>query len=252
VSVLALLSPPGDGISLGTVLALGGLSALLTLDDTSFAQTWFSQPLPAGILAGFVVGEPLAGVAVGLPFQLVALGNLPVGQTFTGEKVSATVAGVGGAVLAGYRPVVPTGLPGPDGAQGELGWLLLGVGLFSLAGNWVVRAERRAHFLWMLEGHRGLRDGRLIRFDLIQGRCLAATALRGLGLGLLWLMVTVFLWVPLGDRLPDRVLAALAWLPLLSVPIALGILVDRYGLRACWRCLSLGALASLLVFLVLG
>ena len=31
----------------------------------------------------------------------LTLANLPVGQTFTGEKVAAVVAGVGGAVLTG-------------------------------------------------------------------------------------------------------------------------------------------------------
>jgi mannose/fructose/N-acetylgalactosamine-specific phosphotransferase system component IIC len=248
---VAVLLPIAGEVPLASLLGLGLLGALLALDETSYAQTWFSQPLPAGVLAGVVAGDPLSGLAVGLPLQLVVLGNLPVGQTFTGEAVAPVVAGVGGAILSGYHLVPPTALPSSQAPDARLGWILVGVVLFSIAGSWVVRAERRAHFLWMQEGHRGLRDGRLERFDMILLRCLLATALRGFGLALIWLTVLILLWLPLLAYLPLRARVALAWLPLLTVPLGLGILIDRYGLRVCWRYLAAGLLLAVLLILFL-
>ena len=66
--------PPELAFALGSAdwslvgwLAL--LAGCLALDETALAQTWLSQPLPAAILAGLVCGEPMAGLALGLPLQ---------------------------------------------------------------------------------------------------------------------------------------------------------------------------------------
>ncbi len=225
------------------VLGLALLGALLSLDDTALGQTWLSQPLPAGLLAGIVCGDPATGAAIGLPFQLVTLGNLPVGQTFTGEKVSATVAGVGGAVLAGQALTLPATARG----DGALGWALLAVCLWSLAGHRLVQLERGTHFVWMLEGHRTLWDGRLQRFTRLQWRCLAATAGRGFALTLIWLLVAVGLWHPLYPELPGSVERACALLPLLAAPLGLAAVADLYGWRAGWRWLGGGLVAGGLI-----
>ncbi len=63
--------------SLFSLAALGLLAACLAVDDVSWAQTWFSQPLVAALLTGFFCGNPLTGLAIGLPLQLVLAGNLP-------------------------------------------------------------------------------------------------------------------------------------------------------------------------------
>ncbi len=230
----------------GSLCALGLLTALLSLDDTALAQTWFSQPLPAGILAGAFGGDPLTGLALGLPCQLIVIGNLPVGRTFTGEQVAAVVATVGGAILAGVRfqqPVMAAAMPG----AGQLGWLMVCVVLLSSAGHWVVQAERRAHFVWMLAGHRSLRDGQLQRVERLHGRCLAATALRGFVLGVLWLILVVDLWLPLFALLPERLVTALSLLPVLAPAIGVGVLVERYGWRACWRRTAPAAVVALVL-----
>jgi mannose/fructose/N-acetylgalactosamine-specific phosphotransferase system component IIC len=147
------------------------LAGCLALDETSVAQTWLSQPLPAALLAGVVCGEPAAGVALGLPLQLALTMNLPVGQTLTGDIPGAAIAAVGGAALAG---VVPGPLTG-GGDAGLTGWLLLGAALVSLAGHPFVQGERRLHLVWMLRGRHTLRDGDLGRIERIHGLCLLAT-----------------------------------------------------------------------------
>ena len=80
------------------------LGAWLATDENSLAQTWFSQPLPAAVLVGALLGEPAAGLLPGLLMQLVVVGNLPVGASFRLDASSATVGVTAGALLAGWRP----------------------------------------------------------------------------------------------------------------------------------------------------
>jgi len=240
----AVLSLGGDGITLTPLLPLALLAAALALDDTALAQTWLSQPLPAGLLTGVVCGDPFTGLMLGLPFQLVTIGNLPVGQTFTSDKVIAVVAGVGAAALTGQSFTFWPGANATPGAGGMLGWILLAMVLCSLAGHWTIQLERRAFVVWMLEGHHSLRDGNLRRFDLILLRCLATTALRGFSLTLLWLCVLVLIWIPAYQQLPARLQAALAILPLLVPSLAAGILLNRYGAKRNWVWVCFGFTVS--------
>jgi mannose/fructose/N-acetylgalactosamine-specific phosphotransferase system component IIC len=100
IPLAAAMVAPGDPGWLALLL-LGALGGLLLLDDTALAQTWFSQPLPVAVLTGAFCGDPLTGLALGLPIQLILAGNLPVGQSFIGDPVPPMVAVVGAAVLAG-------------------------------------------------------------------------------------------------------------------------------------------------------
>jgi mannose/fructose/N-acetylgalactosamine-specific phosphotransferase system component IIC len=213
------------------------LAGCLALDETALAQTWLSQPLPAALLAGLVCGEPLAGLALGLPLQLALTMNLPVGQTITGDAAGAAVAGVGGAALAGR---LPAPLAGGQGDPALTGWLLLGVALISLAGHPLVQAERRLHLVWMLQGRRTLRDGQLGRIERIHGRCLVATFLRGAVFGAAGTLAVAGLWLPAYDALPPGLSPALAWVPWLAGALGLGAVFERYGLSVYGRWVAAG------------
>ena len=226
------------------------LGALLTLDDTAFAQTWLSQPLPAALLTGLVLGDPLSGLALGLPLQIVLAGNLPVGQGFTGDAAPATVAVTAAALLDGRPPATALG-PGGGGLP-LLGWLLLAVALLSMAGQYAVAAERRANTAWMLLGHRTLRDGNLDRIGQLHLRCLLVTAARGAATVALALVLVLELWLPLLDRLPARLVAACGLLALLVPGLGLGALVEKYGLRRSAPWLAGGAALGALGTAVLG
>ncbi len=229
-----------------SILLLGMLAGLLCLDDTALAQTWFSQPLPVGVLTGAFCGDPLAGLAIGLPVQLILAGNLPVGQSFTGDHVTSLVAIVGAVVLSGRD----LGLALGARTLGEIpfvGWMVLAVGLFSSAGHFMIQLERRAHSVWMLEGHRTLRDGRLGRIEQIHARCLFTTFLRGFVTTVIMLLLIRRLWIPAFDHLPNLVLGALGMLPLLLPGLGIGNLIDRYGVRSSWPWLVSGTAISYLV-----
>jgi len=234
-----------------TLVGLVFLAAVLSLDDTSLAQTWLCQPLPAGILAGIVSGDTGTGLAVGLPLQLLIVSDLPVGHTHIGEHVSAVVACVGAVILTGHR-LVPT-LHGEINAEtGLLGWIILAAVLFHLAGRWIINLEHKFHLTWMLEGSWSLRDGTLERFEKIQLRCLVITSFRGMVLFILWLTLLVIAWIPLFNRLPHRIVGGLSHLPWLVPAIAVGVLCERYGLRNCWHYVFGGSVLAYGVIRLLG
>jgi PTS system mannose-specific IIC component len=241
-----LAALPSDPLAAGAVVAV--LGGLLALDDTAYAQTWFSQPLPAALLTGLVLGDPLTGLALGLPLQIVLAANIPVGQSFTGDPVTSTVAVTGAAVVAeqSQQPALlhaAAGLP-------LLGWLLAAVALLSFAGQYAVAVERRGNTAWMLQGHRTLRDGDLGRIGRLHLRCLLAAFLRGVASTALALVLVMEAWIPLFDRLPGRVVAACGLLALLLPGLGLGTVIEQYGLRRAAPWLAAGAAGAGLLWLV--
>ena len=228
---LALVLVPDT--SLFALCTLGLLGALVALDDVALAQTWFGQPLPAALLTGFACGEPLTGLAVGLPLQLVLAGNLPVGQTFTGDPGPATVAVVAGLCLGGPA-LQPALIHSTNDQLGVLGWCLLLAGILSALGHPIIQAERKANGLLMLQGHKTLRDGSLGRMETLHLRCLGTTFLRGFTLVLLFLLVIMKLWLPLFGYLPQRLQMAMGMLPILLPGLGLGTMIERYGLQRSW------------------
>jgi mannose/fructose/N-acetylgalactosamine-specific phosphotransferase system component IIC len=229
-----------------SLLLLGLLAGVLALDDTSLVQTWLSQPLPVGVLTGVFCGDPVTGLAIGLPVQLVLAGNLPVGQTFTGDPITALVSVVGAVVLSGQSAAPALRTVGSDQIA-FVGWMVLAVGLLSSGGHFMIQLERRAFSLWMLEGHRTLRDGRLHRMERIHLRCLLTTFLRGFVTTVILLLVLLRFWIPAFAQLPQMVTAALAMLLLLLPGLGIGNLIDRYGLRTSWMWVASGATLSFVV-----
>jgi len=240
---LALILVPDT--SLSALVVLGLLGAFISVDDTSLGQTWFGQPLVAALLTGYFCGDPLTGLAIGLPLQLVLAGNLPVGQTFIGDPGVALVATVAAACLSGEQ-FLPALRGSTFSGLGLLGWTILAAGLLSALGHFVIQAERRAHGALMVQGHKSLRDGSLVRMEVLHARCLATTFFRGFVVVLLFLVLVLKVWLPLFRFLPPRIQEAMGMLPLLLPGLGIGTLVERFGLRQSWRWL-LGGLAAMLL-----
>jgi mannose/fructose/N-acetylgalactosamine-specific phosphotransferase system component IIC len=228
-------------------LAVALLAAALALDDTAFAQTWLSLPAPAGLLTGLVLGEPLVGLAVGVLCQCVMLGNLPVGVTVALDPVPAVVGVTAGAIFADWAP---SGLLVAGGAA-RWGWLLVACCLASLAGHAAIAGERRLHLVWMQEGARTLRDGKVARVERLHARCLVVTAARGALLATLWAVITVVAWLPLFGVVPGAVLAALAALAFAAPGLAVGTIVERFGYRAATPAIVIWGAAAFLATRVL-
>jgi len=87
-------------------LPIALLGALLGLDVVSFPQAMVSRPIVAATLAGSFVGNPPAGLLIGVVLEMIALDTLPFGASRYPEWGSAAV--VGGALFAAQ----PAGMPG--------------------------------------------------------------------------------------------------------------------------------------------
>lgn len=82
------------------------LGALLGLDVVSFPQAMISRPVVAATLAGAFIGNPPAGLIIGVVLEMIALDTLPFGASRYPEWGSAGV--VGGTLYASQ----PAGMPG--------------------------------------------------------------------------------------------------------------------------------------------
>jgi mannose/fructose/N-acetylgalactosamine-specific phosphotransferase system component IIC len=80
------------------ILRLGILGGLLGLDETAVGQFMLSRPLVAGALAGWMLGDASAGVAIGAMLELYLLVSFPTGGARSPEASTATVVAVGAAV----------------------------------------------------------------------------------------------------------------------------------------------------------
>lgn len=91
-------------------VAVAVLGGLVGLDTTSFPQMMISRPLVAGTLTGAVLGDPMAGLAVGFIMEAFALLVLPIGAARYPESGTATVAAVAAYLTVAGTPLVPGAL----------------------------------------------------------------------------------------------------------------------------------------------
>ena len=96
-------------MSLLEALPIGPLGALLGLDVVSFPQAMISRPIVAATLAGAFIGNPPAGLLIGVVLEMIALDTLPFGASRYPEWGSAGV--VGGSLYAAQAPGLPGALP---------------------------------------------------------------------------------------------------------------------------------------------
>lgn len=92
------------------ILRVGALGGLLGLDGTAVGQFMVSRPLVAGVLAGWVLGEPALGVAIGGILELYLLVSFPTGGARFPEGATATVVAVAAAAPFDGAGVVPLGV----------------------------------------------------------------------------------------------------------------------------------------------
>jgi mannose/fructose/N-acetylgalactosamine-specific phosphotransferase system component IIC len=166
-------------LSLPTALLLVLWGTLVALDLVSVPQAMLARPIVAGTVAGWIVGDPMAGLRVGVLFELFALDVLPVGAVRYPDYGPATVAAV--ALAAGG--VWETAL----GVSVALGLVI------AAAGGWSLQFVRRWNARSVQRGAAALASGESRAIRHLQYHGLARDALRGaaltaLGLALAWLI----------------------------------------------------------------
>lgn len=111
------------------LLALVVWGTLVGLDLVSVAQSMIARPFVAGGVAGFLLGDPMAGLRAGVLLELFALDVLPVGAARYPDYGPATIAAT--ALLAGAPWEMSLGLAGTVGL------------LVSVLGGWSLQQLRR-------------------------------------------------------------------------------------------------------------
>jgi mannose/fructose/N-acetylgalactosamine-specific phosphotransferase system component IIC len=218
----------------GTFLLLSVLGGLVAVDGTSFGQFMVSRPFVAATLAGWIVGAPLEGAAIGVVLEAFHLTVLPVGAARYPEGGPAAVAGGAAYALSDHTPS---------------GLLLsvLAVLLLEWIGGESVRLMRHGNVRLISDNH-----GRLSSARGLERRHLAAIGvdfLRGMllfCLGALLLFVTHRFIAPfwgLGEDVPRLLIAAL-------VPGLLASAVRIVGWRAWFA--AAGAIGGVTLLLLTG
>lgn len=162
----------------GTGAALLAWGTLVGMDLVSFPQALLSRPLVAGAGAGLLLGDPMAGMRVGLVLELFALDVLPIGAARYPDYGPGVV---GATVLAMGRPWEVT-----------LGVVTLFALCLAVVGERSLLVLRRANGRAIQRNLAGLAAGDPATMAHIQYRGLTADALRsfvltavGVGLALL-------------------------------------------------------------------
>ncbi|NIQ11824.1 MAG: PTS sorbose transporter subunit IIC, partial [Gammaproteobacteria bacterium] len=78
-------------------LLAGCVSMLTGLDRVALVQAMISRPLVAAPLTGWLLGNPLIGLEIGMLLEMLWLGRLPVGAAIPPDD---TQVAVGATVLA--------------------------------------------------------------------------------------------------------------------------------------------------------
>jgi mannose/fructose/N-acetylgalactosamine-specific phosphotransferase system component IIC len=115
-----------DPLVLAALLVWG---TVVGLDLVSVAQSMIARPVVAGAVAGLLLGDPAAGLRVGVLLELFALDVLPIGAARYPDYGPATVAAA--AVAVGSPWELSLGLAGTVGL------------LVSVVGGWSLQQLRR-------------------------------------------------------------------------------------------------------------
>ncbi len=163
-----------------TVLALIAWATLAGMDLVSVPQMMLSRPLVAAGIAGLLLGDPGAGLRVGVVLELFALDVLPVGAVRYPDYGAASVGAA--AVSAGAPWEVSLGVSVAVGL------------LLSVVGGWSLLVLRRINARAVQRRAAALRAGdggavRQIHLAAIGRDAVRSLSLAGLALTAAWFAV---------------------------------------------------------------
>lgn len=79
-------------MSVADCLTAGIVAVIAGMDRTAALQIMISRPIVAAPLAGWLLGDPLAGLQIGALLELLWLGRLPVGAAIPPDDTQVAVA----------------------------------------------------------------------------------------------------------------------------------------------------------------
>ena len=91
--------PVFDAHMILTILGVAVVSGILGLDRTAAGQFMVSQPIVAGPVTGWLLGDATAGLVIGAALELIWLLDMPVGTFVPADATLGTVAATAIAVI---------------------------------------------------------------------------------------------------------------------------------------------------------
>lgn len=221
-------------IDLGTVFALLLWGTLSGLDLVTAPQALLSRPLVAGAGAGVLLGDPLAGLQVGVVLELFALDVLPVGASRYPDFAAGTI---GAVVLVHQHPPA----------------LVLGVATFlgltlAVLGGWSLQLMRQAIGQRVQQATAGLAAGDAGVITGLQYRGVLLDTTRSAVLALLAVTVAIILRPHLPEAPRFVLVTAVAIGAGLSAAVAGAIRSTGSNVRLRWLTIGggVGLLAAVL------
>lgn len=83
------------------VFLVSFVGALISLDRTAFLQIMISQPIVAGTIIGFALGDPVTGLIIGSVLELFWIGAVPVGGSVPPNETVAAVVATSVSIIGG-------------------------------------------------------------------------------------------------------------------------------------------------------
>jgi PTS system mannose-specific IIC component len=194
-------------VSLGVLAVLVSWGVVTGVDLVSFLQAMVARPLVAATVAGAILGDPGAGVLLGMVLELFALEVLPVG----------------GARYPDYGPAATAASVVAAGGGAEALGLGVVVGLaVAHIGEWSVVVLRRTNTRRVREAAPGLDAGDLHTIQRVQLAGIARDALRALALTLggIGLAAAARRWPPVQGRAALLLLAVLVGIALATAAMS--------------------------------
>ena len=75
-------------------IVIAFVGAFLAMDAVVFGQFGFSRPIVCGPVAGFLVGDPVMGLRVGVILELIWINTIPIGTTLVPDVAVASLLSV--------------------------------------------------------------------------------------------------------------------------------------------------------------
>lgn len=196
------------------LLLLALLGGVVALDTTSVGQFMLSRPLVSGVLAGWILGDPVQGLLVGSVLEVLYIMVFPIGGGRSPEPGPATVVAVAAAAAVGWEP-----------GAGLAAGVLLGV-VWSYLGGLSVGVQRHLNGRIAPDPFvEALSPGQVVRGHLA---AIGLDFLRGVVLTLGGLLAAILASPLVGRWWPLEGATTFALL-LVAAGVPLGILLQSFG-----------------------
>lgn len=219
------------------MILAAGVGALAGADRTALAQTMLAHPVICGTLSGWLAGDPVSGLRLGLVYGMFASRRAPIGGE--GPVLDWTSAAI----------AVPFAL-GSSASGWQWGLGLAAGTLFALLGGHLIRFVRRVAARREPAMEAAAREGDLHVIERAHLGFLLVHLARGAVVALSGAALIGWLAFDLRWSGPEQSAAATIWgyAPLVGAVV----LVDAHRRSGGWRALGFGALVALVFVLWLA